>query len=53
MHNAGMLNVHEFKAQDLHGLSFGAPPRVRLVAAPMIADDPHWSVIHDNKSTFN
>ena len=24
MHNAGMLNVHEFKAQDLHGLSFGA-----------------------------
>ena len=28
-------------------------PRVRLVAAPMIADDPHWSVIHDNKSTFN
>ena len=28
-------------------------PRVRLVAAPMIADDPHWSAIHDNKSTFN
>jgi transposase len=24
LHNAGMLNVHEFKAQDLHGLSFGA-----------------------------
>ena len=21
--------------------------------SPVIADDPHWSAIHDNKSTFN
>ena len=42
----------EFAQLDAHGRLPDAP-RVRLVAAPMIADDPHWSVIHDNKSTFN
>ena len=50
------LDVHVGVVIDQVGRVQGThsiPPRVRLVAAPMIADDPHWSAIHDNKSTFN
>ena len=37
MHNAGMLNVHEFKAQDLHGLSFGALAQMATAMLARIA----------------
>ena len=30
-----------------------APPCQTSCRSPEIADDPHWSAIHDNKSTFN
>ena len=29
------------------------PPCQTSCRSPVIADDPHWSAIHDNKSTFN
>ena len=29
------------------------PPCQTSCRSPEIADDPHWSAIHDNKSTFN
>jgi len=37
LHNAGMLNVHEFKAQDLHGLSFGALAQMATAMLARIA----------------
>jgi hypothetical protein len=33
--------------------AFDTPPCQTSCRSPVIADDPHWSAIHDNKSTFN
>ncbi|MBG6073795.1 MULTISPECIES: plasmid pRiA4b ORF-3 family protein [unclassified Polaromonas] len=43
-------HLHEFIFADA---MYGDPLCQTSCRSPVIADDPHWSAIHDNKSTFN